>query len=385
VADYTYLAVDLMSNTILAELPLREVTFSQDLNQAGSFHGVLPLGDPRIKNLDPAGSTQPGRTAIYVDRDGTLVWGGVIWTRRYSARRGRGHELASSGRRGGESTGGHIKDHALELDGMEFLSYFGRRLISDDLNYTADPLTIVRNLISYAAAKPGGDIGIVLDSTLSGLSITRSYDSFAMTPIDQAINLLSSETTGFDYAIDVQYDAGIPKKYLHLSYPRRGQIAGLTGHVFDYPGNIVDYVWPEDATSMAVTVINTGSGNNATKIRSSASNPGLIDAKYPLLESTRAYSDVSDQATLDSRTIAELLVRDAPFIIPELTIRADREPFLGAYITGDDVRVRVTDDPRFPAKADGSPGYDSYCRLTSISVRPPDEFPEAITLHLVTL
>lgn len=384
-ARYTYLVADLRTNAILAELPLREVSFSQDLNSAGSFHGILPLGDPRLASLDPAGSTQPGRTALYVDRDGALVWGGIIWTRRYTVHRGRGHELAS--KTSSDVSGGHVRSHAFELEGTEFFSYFGRRLISDSLAYSnTDPLVIVRNLLTYAAGKTGGDIGINLDSTLSGLSITRTYDGFAMTPIDQAINLLSSETPGFDFGIDCQYDAnGTPQKYLHLGYPRRGQIAAQTGHVFDFPGNISDYVWPEDATSMAVTIINTGAGNNVSQLQSTASAPGLLDAGYPLLESTRAYADVSLQATLDSRTQAELLIRDNPVVIPELQVRADREPFLGSYITGDDVRVRIAGDPRFPSKSDGSPGLDSFYRLTGITVRPPDIFPEMVTLRVVPL
>jgi hypothetical protein len=38
---YRYLFVDLLSNTIIGELPLTSVSFTQQLNQPGSFQGHL--------------------------------------------------------------------------------------------------------------------------------------------------------------------------------------------------------------------------------------------------------------------------------------------------------------------------------------------------------
>lgn len=40
---YRYLFVDLLSNTIIGELPLTGVSFTQQLNQPGTFQGHLLL------------------------------------------------------------------------------------------------------------------------------------------------------------------------------------------------------------------------------------------------------------------------------------------------------------------------------------------------------
>src|SRR5688500_1705490 len=87
-AVYTYLIADLRGGAILDELPLSGVSFDKKLNDAGSLRAQLQVLDPVIRSRGPRLLTEPGRTAIYVDRDGTLLWGGIIWTSRYRAAEG---------------------------------------------------------------------------------------------------------------------------------------------------------------------------------------------------------------------------------------------------------------------------------------------------------
>jgi hypothetical protein len=81
--QYRYLFADLRTNDILAELPLTNVTFSQVLNTPGAFSGEILASDIRESAYDIVGSTEPARTAVYVDRDGVLIWGGIIWLRTW--------------------------------------------------------------------------------------------------------------------------------------------------------------------------------------------------------------------------------------------------------------------------------------------------------------
>ncbi|MDQ0911823.1 hypothetical protein QFZ22_007808 [Streptomyces canus] len=60
-------------------------THCTELNEAGEFRARLPLGDPRIGVHRPRELTEPGRAALYVERDGVLVRGGVIRTVKYTS------------------------------------------------------------------------------------------------------------------------------------------------------------------------------------------------------------------------------------------------------------------------------------------------------------
>jgi hypothetical protein len=359
VSAYTYLTFDLMTNTPLAELPLSGVSFSRLLNGAGAFRGTLKLGDPKVTALNPIASTIPARTALYVDRDGVLVWGGIIWT--------RGPYRPAT--------------QSFDLGGMEFWSYFqvrqktGRYVVDTKAYVAADQLAIARDLVTYAQAKTGGNIGVVVNTETCGVLRDRTYNSYDFTPVGQAVEQLAAVLNGFDFSIEVAYVNGVPAKIFVPSYPRRGTVAVSSGLLFEYPGNAVDYSWPEDATEQADTAYAIGLGQGPEMLRSSSSNPGLFDIGYPLLEYLDSYKNVAEQSTLDAHAQADVIARANPVVLPEIYVRADADPVLGSYSTGDDVRLRINDPARFPDSAhsiDGSDQrLDTYMRITGYEVLPP--------------
>jgi len=120
---YRYLFADLLTNDILAELPLTGVSFTQQLNQAGALQGHLLLSGMATAEFNVNASTIPGRTGLYVDRNGILIWGGVIWGRTYNS-----------------------ADQTLNLVAREFESYFERRRITTTIDFTnIDQLVIARS------------------------------------------------------------------------------------------------------------------------------------------------------------------------------------------------------------------------------------------------
>lgn len=347
-AIYTYLFADLRTNAILAELPLAGVGFEQILGGAGSFNATLALGDPKVAKLDPLGSTEPERTAIYVDRDGVLVWGGILWTRRWG----------SSARQ-------------LQLAGNEFWSYARRRHLRTTKTYEeVDQLEIAQDLLNWMQSLAGGDIGLVVGTETSGVLRDRTYYGYELKQIGEAVEQLSRVEGGFEFAVDVRYgSSGTPEKILTLSYPRRGRTVDKTGLVFELPGNINDYDWPEDGTTAANASHAVGAGEGDSMLSSVAHRPDRLDAGYPLLEQVVAYKDVSEFATLDAHARADVAAATAD-VRPTITVRADTEPRLGSYITGDDARVRITDD-RWPSTAASAVGLDTFMRIVGISVDPP--------------
>jgi hypothetical protein len=113
-AEYRYYVVDLLTNNVISEIPFTNVSFERALSKAGSFSGEIPVIEA-TKNLDLYESTMPGKTALYVLRNGVCVWGGIIWSRSYSP-----------------------DNKSLTVDGQEWISYLYHRAVWQTLYYGSE-------------------------------------------------------------------------------------------------------------------------------------------------------------------------------------------------------------------------------------------------------
>jgi hypothetical protein len=80
---YRYFLYDLLSDTFLAEIPFKGVSYGRALREAGAFSASIPVIDATM-SLDLYNSTMPGKTALYVVKNDKCVWGGLIWSRNYN-------------------------------------------------------------------------------------------------------------------------------------------------------------------------------------------------------------------------------------------------------------------------------------------------------------
>ena len=104
--EYRYVLTDLMTNTVIGELPFSGVTYGRGLKSAGNFAGTTPIIHGKTNTADIYETTMPGRTGLYVLRNGVCVWGGIIWTRDYD-----------------------LQGRVLSVTGQEFTSYLHHRSI----------------------------------------------------------------------------------------------------------------------------------------------------------------------------------------------------------------------------------------------------------------
>ena len=356
---YRYLFANLLTNEIIAELPLTGVSFTQQLNQAGTLQGHLLLSGMATEQFNVNASTIPARTAIYVDRNNDLVWGGVIWNRVYNS-----------------------NDQTLSLTAREFESYFERRRITSTQSFTnTDQLVIARTLIDDAQTVPYGDIGVITGAETSGVLIDRVYYDYELKGVYPAIQDLSRAEDGFDFNIKVEYDnvTEEPKKTLILGYPRSGVVYDINdpeAFVFIFPaGNIVEYEYPEDGSIAANSIYALGAGSNEGKLIEQALDASKFADGWALLEDQANYSDVTDSTLLAELATGQVLAVSYPPTTLKIVVPAYASPEFGSYEIGDDARIIITDE-RFPET------LDTVYRIVALSVQPGEDGPERVTITL---
>lgn len=151
--EYRYFTTDLLTNQVLAEIPFRGVSFERSIKAAGSFSGTIPV-IPDTSSMNIYDSTMPGKTGLYVVRDGVCIWGGIIWHRSYD-----------------------VVSRSLNVSASEFTSYFHHRDIWKTWFH------------DFAA-----DL-VVSGGTVTGTLTEMNYDF----PVGSAVRINFLEVGDFDY------------------------------------------------------------------------------------------------------------------------------------------------------------------------------------------
>lgn len=355
---YTYLFCDLRTDTLLAELPLAGVQYSFELNGIGRLSGTIPYTDETLP-LDPETASTPGRTAVYVDRDGVLVWGGIVWTRQNV--------------KGGK-----------QIQAAEFLSYFQHRYVkktlSTDTSLLIDPAYvdaggqrlyndqkyIMWSLIRYAQDQPGGSINVNIDGLTApahGITRVATYYGYERPEIYKSIAELAAADDGFDFGIEVGWTSAAnnqaPSRFRKARawFPRRGRTASESGLVFSKGGgygSILSYDWPEDGTSLVTEMSGLGAGTGEAKIIKTAAAQDLIASGWPLLEGVASYDGVVDEAQVQGMTNADLEALSTSQVQPQFEVSADTDPQFGSYSVGDEALFVIEPEPQSPAGREGT-------------------------------
>jgi hypothetical protein len=112
--EYRYFLTDLLTNSVISEIPFKGVSYQRVNRRAGEFSGDIPFIEA-TKGLDIYEATMPGRTGLYVMRNQVCVWGGIIWSRSYS-----------------------VESKTLSVSASEFTSYFYHRNLWQTLQYGSE-------------------------------------------------------------------------------------------------------------------------------------------------------------------------------------------------------------------------------------------------------
>jgi hypothetical protein len=141
-AVYRYFVTDLLTNVLLAEIPFQGVSFERAIKGAGGFSGKIPVID-KTDSLSLYDSTMPGRTGLYVTRDGECVWGGIIWSRNYN-----------------------LVEGMLSVDASEFTSYLHHRVIWKTWTHEYGATVVVTSGVGRVTLDTGSTYGFEPDSSV---------------------------------------------------------------------------------------------------------------------------------------------------------------------------------------------------------------------------
>ncbi|MCX4982805.1 hypothetical protein [Streptomyces sp. NBC_00572] len=348
--DTPYRAIfcDLLTDTTLDILPLRDVQCDDYIGRAGSLSGTIPLSDRAI--AERAHKVQAGRTAVYLERGGDLWWGGIVWTTN----------LQSSDR--GVLT--------LGIQAATFDSYATRRRIRRPItfNLPTDQFDIARTLWADLSAGLGKS-GVVAGTDPSDILRTASWRFGDETVYQEALDQLASQANGFEYQILVYRDPtdGTRVRQLRLGSPKIR--TGATDMVFDRPGTILSYSFPDDATRGGTAAVARGATTNtnaASESRPTCSEVKLSPqhADWPLVDLSSDHNDISDVDTLNSLALAQVTAASGSVLIPEISIRLGGG-IVPPALLGRTARIRITDEwhPQ---------GLDARYRIVGVKFRPPE-------------
>lgn len=177
--DYRYILTDALTDQIIAEIPFVDVSYSTAINEAGTFSGSFPV-TPETSVQELYENTLPGKTSLYVLRNGVCVWGGIISTRSYD-----------------------VKEKILDVTADEFISYLDRRVVwktwsteyACEIEIFEDPLVAGRMIgkVTLTGSDTHQDFGLVAGRSKVWLSFGAELAQYS-----GQFTVLNDATYGID-------------------------------------------------------------------------------------------------------------------------------------------------------------------------------------------
>ncbi|RIH58148.1 hypothetical protein D3C59_37025 [Streptomyces sp. SHP22-7] len=286
----------------------------------------------------------PGNTFIYVESDGQLEWGGLIW------------DVRAQG-----------TDYILEA--ASWSSYLQRRFDLDGEHGGRGPYVnqdrchVIRQIWAYAQSVPDGNIGVTVDSTTSTSRVgtpAEPYHSYwyDTTSLGDQVDELVSDQGTPEYTCTTSWNADKTAvvKRVKLGWPRLG--TRRRDIEFSSGVNIIED--PEEIRSgddYAQVFIGTGAGDGSAKLRQiSAVRNGRLR-----LEATGAFPEINGNDVLRERAEWERAWRQTLGAVEQVTIRDTPAAPFGSWQVGDDVYVRIHNQWT---------SFTGWCRVVGWTIQP---------------
>lgn len=326
-ATYRALFCDLRTDEVRDAFPVSAVSIEDYIGKTGTMTGTISANDRATAGRIRA-AVVPGRTAVWIERDRALWWGGIVWTAA----------LGSTARGAAGSA---------EIQAATFDSYLDHRLLTVDMIADgADQFAMVRAVLEAAQSADGGDIGIRLADQASGVYRTLTFSRYDLPALRDLLDKLAQMQDGFEWRIRCyRNDYGERVKELQLGHPRITTGSGPAETVLDFPGPVTSYRFPYDATTRATNWQSRGA-TDATSGHPLMSTPlhitGATEAGWPRLDGTSDYTDTTSKTDLDEHAAADLTAAWTREVVPEITVNMDAAQLTPAILASI-IRLRIAD------------------------------------------
>jgi hypothetical protein len=327
---YRFFSTDILTGTVQAELPLYGVWLTRKLCEAGSGTGTYKLGTGLFNDAELLKGTTPGKTAMFVERDGTIIWGGPIWSRTWAE-----------------------DSKTINLTAQTYESIFEHVALEQDfVKQGIDQMQIFKDMIDAIQNQAHNDFGIETDEmpVVSGVNRTVLIPGYEFHMASDVVEQTVNVEEGFDYTIDL-LPGVLPdtvRKVVRAGYPQLGSREQSNMAVYDFPGNIANFWWPESATRSGVKFAALGKGEGLGAPRIVRFNARLLNDGYPGWWYVKAWKGVDQVSQLDELLGEEMRIYSTPVSAPTFELKSDEVPTFDRWNDlGAQFVVRIESD-RFP-------------------------------------
>ena len=388
-AYWELLVAETRTGVIVAELPFTALTWSLPLNDIGTLSATVPI-ERHIAGMGPWDDKDP-RWVLHSVRTGEWKFSLCMVFDQRAICAG---PLVTS-----QSNGAEIRFGASELGAL-----LKRRLliapgaldpVGAGTNLGPTSLSEIMRLLFAQAVSPtngpGWDLPLTLPTVDTRGEHVRHYVGSDLAPYWDRIHDLTEVEDGPDLRIDpVLNDAGnLLSWQVRIGQPHLGDLTGA--HVWDEGAGLKVVNVDRDASGMSMSAyvpgqaapapaatessVDTTAPQDSPKPIGIAEDLALVDAGYPILESTYGnHTSVTSETTLTAYAAGYVLADARPVETWEVVVDATADPRLGHWSVGDvglfDVRDQLLVDPGlYPRRiigASGTAGTDVQLTLAPV-------------------
>lgn len=323
--DYRYVFGTLGTERVIAEIPLFGTYMEMELNVGGRFDGTFNLDQTGKRNEDLIAATIPGQCWVVVERNGTPIWGGFVWSRTYQS-----------------------QSKTCQIFAQHFQQYPQYQLIRNKFIRSEEQQQILLDLWADMQTVQGRNINVNQPSILPATIVSRNIDIEAseFKFYGEVMSSFADGVNGFDWTIDITKSGSNYIKTLRTGYPTLGN-PDPSRLIFDYPGSILNYYATESMPGAGTNVFMLGAGEGDSMLVYENVQRSMLDTGFPRWDVIVSRKDISSQSLIQAAGQQEGAVRKPPMLILKPTLKANKVPEFGSFGLGDACTL-VINDARFP-------------------------------------
>lgn len=317
-------------------LPVSAFTWSRVLNGGGSGSATVQLSDSVTRLLDVKTLTVPTKNTLVLERDGVVVYAGVIWSRTY------------------DHTAG-----TLTLEHGDLWSMLGRRLAVDHYvgvvstwNVTYTNLTLrqyAKNLVIlgiFGDANANMMLPITLPADETG-TISRTIYGYHLPNLLDSLDDVMGEDGGPDIDFQPRWVSGALNWLMRVGSTATPKLSSGSWewNLGAEQSGIVGLSVTDDSVKQVTNMIAVGEGSEADMlIRSNR----IVNPVFPHMERVSSFKDESNAVRLANLATGNLNVYKTTTTQWGFSMRADGTPAVTDLLLGGTAKVWVRSDPWLP-------------------------------------